>query len=111
MHTLIGLIQLLLVLTQSRLVPNLAFVWQAEKAVVIKAEVPVGKLVGWMPATTREWHQVDALPRDDKDKWVPQPWEVLPGYQPQDRSKLLWPKAFAGSDKLYLVFCQLKTEG
>jgi hypothetical protein len=98
-------------LTQSRLVPDLSFVWREEKLVAPTVIMPAAKTTWHIPVTGRQSFRLEALRNDDKDKWQPPVWGSEPAVRALMQRKPLWPKAVAGNGKLYLVFCQLKTEG
>jgi hypothetical protein len=111
MHTLIGFIQLLLILTHSRLVPKELLIWNEQKAVVAKTTGGEGQRLIWETPAEKENLRTEALVQDDRDIWLTQPSKVYQVYNRADGSKLLPPQAVVWGIKRYLVFCQLKTEG
>jgi hypothetical protein len=111
MYTLIGFIQILLMLTQNRLVPDLSFVWREEKAAAVTVMMPAIKTTWHLPVTGRQCFRIEALREDDKDKWQAPVWSGEPAVGILRQQKLVLPKVVAGNGKLYLIFCQLKTEG
>jgi hypothetical protein len=111
MHTLIGFIQLLLMLTQNRLMPDLAFVWREDKVAAVTAAPKPGASAWQLPEESLHSFRAEGLRNDDKDKWLPPVYTKAPSFRPDTVQNLVWPKKDAGSDKLYLVFCQLKADG
>ncbi len=111
MHTLIGFIQLLLMLTQNRLMPDLAFVWREDKVVAVTAAPKLSTAAWQLPVESLHRFRIEGVRNDDKDKWLPTVWNIVPLFRPVTVQKLVWPKKDASSDKLYLVFCQLRADG
>lgn len=109
MHALIGLIQFLLMLTQSRLMPAMQGLWE-EKAVVSIKTITNG--VSGIPVQENHQTVYDATNvTGPEEKQIPRRYHQLyKPYQP-GLSEKRKPFARSFSDKLYLVFCQLKTEG
>lgn len=109
MYALIGLIQFLLMLTQSRLMPAMQDLWE-EKAVVSIKTITNG--VSGIPVKENHQTVYDATNvTGPEEKQIPRRYHQLyKPYQP-GLSEKRKPFARSFSDKLYLVFCQLKTEG
>lgn len=109
MYSLIGLIQFLLMLTQSKLMPAMQGFWE-EKTVVEKmaaANVFSDKPI----AENRQTCFYATLVTRPEEKQIPRKYQQFS--KPYRVGLLKNGKPFlpAFSDKLYLVFCQLKTEG
>ncbi|MEO8171622.1 MAG: hypothetical protein ABI581_01010 [Sediminibacterium sp.] len=110
MYTLLGLIQLLMI-TQSRLMPDFGVLWQAAppKTEAV-SNTPVQQGSG-IESITANSHLPAITPRKRyTEKWIP----------PVKRNNLFYnlglKRRFNRSrliavNKLYLVFCQWKTEG
>jgi len=111
MYSLLGFVQVLLMLTQSRLVPNLDFVWSYEHVANERITKPLSDQPALqLPNTVAYKVYRDAIQRKRKEQWAQRT-----GWKPRRRFQLPSLQASRYTtkpvNKLYLVFCQLKTEG
>ena len=109
MDALIGLIQFLLMLKQSRLMPTMQDLWEEKADVSIKG---IKTDVSGIPV--KEDHQIFYCATNvtgPEEKQIPRRYHQLDKPYQTGLSEKRKPLARSFSNKLYLVFCQLKTEG
>jgi hypothetical protein len=111
MHLFIGFIQLLLILTDSRMIPDMSAFWHdVVKEEKNKTNERKGLTLEY-PSAIAAKVSFDILHRTGNDKMV------LPANQANAKSIKIILNTLAPSprvidtSKLYLIFCQLKTEG
>ena len=111
MHLLIGFIQLLLILTDSRMIPDMSAFWHG----VVKEEK--NKTHEWKgfaleyPTAIAAMASFDIIQRTGNDKMVLATNEVDAKATRMIRNTLAPSPRVINTSKLYLIFCQLKTEG
>lgn len=108
MHTLLGFIQFLLMLTETKLIPDISWVWNSEP-VVKEAVVTATHAVHFQDHSDVHFYFSPAALCSDEEKSIP----ITRGtsFRNYVIRKQAWPQRQYVNSKLYLVFCQLKTEG
>jgi hypothetical protein len=111
MHLLIGFIQLLLVLTDSRFLPDMSGFWHADTVKSTKTSKS-GKGMSVEYPTEKKGNLLFeiALPTGNSKMLLPA-GSIANHSGDQVRNTIQFPLRVIPTSKLYLIFCQLKTEG
>jgi hypothetical protein len=109
MYSLLGFINVLLVLTQSRFIPDLSFVWNRETATTAADVKPFSPNSFQLPVEKTSLFSFELISPGEKDKLK----QVLRSEAKHflHVQKIKQRNRATPGSKLYLVFGQLKTEG
>ena len=111
MYHLLGLIQLL-ILTQSRLLPDLSGLFETKAPVTESVSIFPMPITEQAKTGTVYWSALQAIRRRRyAENWKPPVYTRNNFTRNASRKKPLAGNRVAIIDKLYLVFCQWKTEG
>lgn len=110
MYSILGFLQVLLMLTQTRLAPDLDFIWTKKQAATQRI-MPFAEKKIAAPVNSIYHINRDAISVYKQEKWLRRTsWNIRPRFELSFKKNTRI-STTPVADKLYLLLCQLKTEG